>query len=81
MSILDDFDVDPETKQALRVALERTRMSLGLTDDLADGIIARRDGFDPRKQPQRALMERTLRAPPAIASLPLVRRRGPKRAC
>jgi hypothetical protein len=40
MSILDDFDVDPETKQALRVALERTRMSLGLTDDLADGIIA-----------------------------------------
>jgi hypothetical protein len=31
MSILDDFDVDPETKQALRVALERTRMSLGLT--------------------------------------------------
>ena len=40
MSILDDFDVDPEAKQALRVALERTRMSLGLTDDLADGIIA-----------------------------------------
>jgi hypothetical protein len=33
MSTLDDFDVDPETKQALRVALERTRMSLGLTDD------------------------------------------------
>jgi len=25
----------------LRVALERTRVSLGLTDDLADGIIAK----------------------------------------
>jgi hypothetical protein len=42
MSItLDDFDVDPQTKPVLRVALERTRVSLGLTDDLADGIIAR----------------------------------------
>jgi hypothetical protein len=40
VSILDDFDVDPETKQVLRMAVERTRMSLGLTDDLADGIIA-----------------------------------------
>jgi hypothetical protein len=41
MSItLDDFDVDPQTKPVLRVALERTRVSLGLTDDLADGIIA-----------------------------------------
>ena len=38
---LDDFDVDPQTKPVLRVALERTRVSLGLTDDLADGIIAR----------------------------------------
>jgi hypothetical protein len=38
---LDDFDVDPHTKPVLRVALERTRVSLGLTDDLADGIIAR----------------------------------------
>jgi hypothetical protein len=38
---LDDLDVDLETKQVLRVALERTRGSLGLTDDLADGIIAR----------------------------------------
>jgi hypothetical protein len=37
---LDDFDVDPQTKPVLRVALERTRASLGLTDDLADGIIA-----------------------------------------
>jgi hypothetical protein len=40
MSSLDDFDADPETKQVLRVAVERTRVSLGLTDDLADGIIA-----------------------------------------
>jgi hypothetical protein len=41
MSItLDDFDIDPRTKPALHVALERTRASLGLTDDLADGIIA-----------------------------------------
>jgi hypothetical protein len=38
---LDDFDVDPQTKPVLRVALERTRVSLGLTDDLADGIIAK----------------------------------------
>src|SRR5215469_13084691 len=35
---LDEFDADPETK---RVALEMTRVSLGLTDDLADGIIAK----------------------------------------
>jgi hypothetical protein len=42
MSItLDDFDVDPQIKPVLRVALERTRVSLGLTDDLADGIIAK----------------------------------------
>jgi hypothetical protein len=42
MSItLDDFDVDPQTKPVVRVALERTRVSLGLTDDLADGIIAK----------------------------------------
>ena len=40
MSILENFDVDPETKRVLRIALERTRMSLGLTDGLADGIIA-----------------------------------------
>jgi hypothetical protein len=38
---LDDFDVDPQTKPVLRVALERTRLSLGFTDDLADGIIAK----------------------------------------
>jgi hypothetical protein len=42
MSItLDDFDVDPQTKPILRVALERTRVSLGLTDNLADGMIAK----------------------------------------
>ena len=38
--ILDHFDVDAQTKSVLRVALERTRAYLGLTDDLADGIIA-----------------------------------------
>jgi hypothetical protein len=37
---LDDFGVDPQTKPVLSVALERTRASLGLTDHLADGIIA-----------------------------------------
>ena len=39
---LDDFDVDPETKPVLRVALEMTRESLGLADDFANGIIAKR---------------------------------------
>ena len=39
---LDDFDVDPETKRVLGVALEKTRVSLGLADDFADGIIAKR---------------------------------------
>jgi hypothetical protein len=38
---LDDLDVDPETKRALDVALKMTRVSLGLTDNLADGIIAK----------------------------------------
>jgi len=38
---LDEFDADPETKRVLAVALEKTRVSLGLTDDLADGIIAK----------------------------------------
>ena len=38
---LNEFDADPETKQVLAVAVEMTRVSLGLTDDLADGIIAR----------------------------------------
>ena len=39
---LDDFDVDPETKPVLRVALEMTRVSLGLTDDFANGMIVKR---------------------------------------
>jgi hypothetical protein len=38
---LDEFDADPETKRVLAVALEMTRTSLGLTDDLADGLIAK----------------------------------------
>ena len=39
---LDDFDVDPETKRVLDVALDTTRVALGLADDLANGIIAKR---------------------------------------
>jgi hypothetical protein len=39
---LDDFDVDRETKRALGVALEKTRVSLGLADNFANGIIAKR---------------------------------------
>jgi len=39
---LDDFNVDPETKQVLGVALEMTRASLGIADDFANGIIAKR---------------------------------------
>ena len=38
---LNDFDVDPE-KGALDAALEMTRVSLGLDDKFADGLIARR---------------------------------------
>ena len=38
---LDEFDADPETKRVLAVALQMTRVSLGLTDNLADGIIAK----------------------------------------
>ena len=38
---LGDFDVDPETKRVLSVALEMTRLSLGLADDFANGIIAK----------------------------------------
>jgi hypothetical protein len=37
---LEAFDVDPETKRVLGVALEKTRVSLGLADDFANGIIA-----------------------------------------
>jgi hypothetical protein len=39
---LADFDADLETKRVLEVALERTRVSLGLVDKFADGIIAKR---------------------------------------
>jgi hypothetical protein len=38
---LDEFDADPETRRLLAIALEMTRVSLGLTDNLADGIIAK----------------------------------------
>jgi hypothetical protein len=39
---LDGFNVDPETEQVLGVALEMTRVSLGIADDFANGIIAKR---------------------------------------
>ena len=39
---LGDSGVNPETKRVLGVALEMTRVSLGLGDNFADGIIARR---------------------------------------
>jgi len=38
---LDDFDADLETKRVLGIALERTRVSLGLVDKFADGLIAK----------------------------------------
>jgi hypothetical protein len=37
---LDDLEVDPETKRVLADALEKTRASLGLADNFADGIIS-----------------------------------------
>jgi hypothetical protein len=40
--LLDDLNVDPETKPILVVALEKTRVSLALADDFANGIIAKR---------------------------------------
>jgi hypothetical protein len=40
-SYVDDFDVDPE-KGVLGAALEMTRVSLGLDDKFADGLIASR---------------------------------------
>jgi hypothetical protein len=40
--LLDDFDADLEMKRVLGTALEMTRVSLGLVDKFADGIIARR---------------------------------------
>ena len=39
--LLDDLDVDPETKRVLGVALEMTRISLRLKDDFANGMIAK----------------------------------------
>ena len=39
---LADFDVDPKTNRVLSDALELTRVSLGLADDFANGIIATR---------------------------------------
>jgi hypothetical protein len=39
--LLDDFDVDPDTKRVLGVALEKTRISLRLEDDFANGMIAK----------------------------------------
>ena len=41
-ALSSDLDVDPEAKRVLGVALEKTRVSLGLADDFANGIIARR---------------------------------------
>ena len=39
---LDGFNVDPETKRVLGAALEMARVALGLTDDHANRMIARR---------------------------------------
>jgi hypothetical protein len=37
-----DFNIDPQTKRVLSVALEITRISLGLEDNFANGIITKR---------------------------------------
>ena len=39
---LKEFDADHKTKRVLAVALEMTRVALGLTDHYANGIIAKR---------------------------------------
>ena len=39
---LDGLEVDPETKRVLSAALEMTRVSLGLADNFANGIITKR---------------------------------------
>ena len=36
-----DFNLDPETKRVVDVALEITRISLGLEDNFANGIITK----------------------------------------
>src|SRR5262249_53880956 len=41
-SYLDDFDVDAGTKEVLDLALEMTRTALGLADNFANRIIAKR---------------------------------------
>jgi hypothetical protein len=38
---LDAANVDPEIKRVLDIALEMTRISLGLEDDFANGMIAK----------------------------------------
>ena len=38
---LNGLEVDPETKRVLSAALEMTRVSLGLTDNFANEIIAK----------------------------------------
>jgi hypothetical protein len=38
----DGLEVDPETKRVLSAALEMTRVSLGLIDNFANGMIAKR---------------------------------------
>jgi hypothetical protein len=39
---LDGLEADPETKRVLSVALEMTRVSLGLADNFVNGIITKR---------------------------------------
>jgi len=39
---LDGFRGDADTKSVMDLALEMTRVALGLTDDFANGIIAKR---------------------------------------
>ena len=39
---LDGLEADPETKRVLSAALEMTRVSLGLADNFANGIISKR---------------------------------------
>jgi hypothetical protein len=41
-SVAPDFDVDAGTKEVLDLALEMTRTALGLADNFANGIIAKR---------------------------------------
>ena len=38
---LGGFDIDPETRRVVDVALEMTRVALGLADHHANGIIAK----------------------------------------